>query len=249
MRLRIRDLHKRFGSLEVLRGLSIDVEPGEIVTLLGGSGTGKSVTLKLILGLIRPDAGTIEIDGIDITRLRERDLDVFRRRFGVVFQGGGMLQSLSVGENVGLGLLETSKEPPARVSEIVAEKLALVNLAGRERQSPGTLSGGQRKRAAIARALTMHADCFLLDEPTAGLDPPMSEDVDDIVEEVNRTTRASCILVTHDLISAFRLSKRIYLLKEGRVAATGTPEEFRRSDAPAVREFLSRELRSHRMGE
>ncbi len=242
MRIEIRDLHMAFGELEVLRGVDIEVGSGEIGVILGGSGTGKSVTLKLLLGLMRPDKGSIKLDGQEITALNERELGPIRRRFGVIFQSGGLLQSLTVGQNVGLGLLELTKEDPARIEEMVEDALKTVGLSGRGPQDPSTLSGGQRKRAAIARALTMHSDCLLLDEPTAGLDPPTAVTVDNIIQRVNKEKGATCILVTHDLVSAMRLGTRLHLLHEGRIVFAGTPREFRDSNNPVVEEFLAREL-------
>ncbi len=242
MRIEIRDLHMAFGDLQVLRGVDLSVGSGEIGVILGGSGSGKSVTLKLILGLMRPDSGTIRLDGTDITHLSERDLNPIRRRFGVIFQSGGLLQSLTVGQNVGLGLIELTREDPARIEDMVEDALKTVGLSGRGAQDPSTLSGGQRKRAAIARALTMHSDCLLLDEPTAGLDPPTAVTVDNIVQRVNREKGTTCILVTHDLVSAMRLGTRLHLLHEGRIVFAGTPKEFRDSNNPVVEEFLAREL-------
>lgn len=242
MQLELRDVHMSFGELDVLRGVDITVGTGEICVILGGSGSGKSVTLKLILGLMRPDKGSIKLDGTEITTLSERELNPVRRRFGVIFQSGGLLQSLTVGQNVGLGLLEMTKEEPARVAEMVEEALKTVGLGGRSEQDPSTLSGGQRKRAAIARALTMHSDCLLLDEPTAGLDPPTAVTVDNIVQRVNREKGTTCILVTHDLVSAMRLGTRLHLLHEGRIVFAGSPKEFRDSNNPVVEEFLAREL-------
>lgn len=244
MRIRVRDLHLSFGKLDVLKGVNLDIEPGEVAVILGRSGTGKSVLLKLLLGLYRPDAGTIEIDGREITKLPESELFEIRRKFGVIFQSGGLLASLSVGENVGLGLIELTEENDERILDIVKEKLALVNLAGREMQDPSTLSGGQRKRAAVARALTMKSDCLLLDEPTAGLDPPMAATVDEIVEQVNREQKVTCVLVTHDLVSAFALGTKLHLLHEGKVVESGTPEQFKASQHPVVREFLDRDRKA-----
>lgn len=244
MRIRVRDLHLSFGKLDVLKGVNLDIEPGEVAVILGRSGTGKSVLLKLLLGLYRPDAGTIEIDGTEITKLPESELFEIRRKFGVIFQSGGLLASLTVGENVGLGLMELTQESDGRILDIVKEKLALVNLAGREMQDPSTLSGGQRKRAAVARALTMKSDCLLLDEPTAGLDPPMAATVDEIVEQVNREQKVTCVLVTHDLVSAFALGTKLHLLHEGKVVESGTTEQFKASQHPVVREFLDRDRKA-----
>jgi phospholipid/cholesterol/gamma-HCH transport system ATP-binding protein len=240
MRLEIIDLHKSFGDLVIYDGLNLTIEPGEICVIMGRSGQGKSVMLKHLVGLLQPDAGQILIDGRNIVGLTEHELDPIRRRFGMIFQNGGMLQSLNVEENVALPLLEVKGCDRARVMHSVSEKLAMVGMEGKEKQAVTTLSGGQQKRVAIARALIQDADCILFDEPTAGLDPPISQQVDDVIIDVNRQTGATMIVVTHDLITAFRVGHRLHLLGKGRLVASGTPEEFRRNQDPMVREFLSR---------
>lgn len=245
MRLEIQDLHKSFGSLMVFDGLNLTIEPGEVAMIMGRSGAGKSVLLKHLTGLIRPDRGRILIDGKDIVHLSEKDLYRVRMRFGMIFQNGGLLLSLNVRENVALPLVEVRGTDMARMNSRISEVLERVGLAGREEQPVTTLSGGQRKRVAIARALLQDADCFLFDEPTAGLDPPMSENVDEIIAQVNRETGATALVVTHDLATAFGIGQRLYLLHEGRIAASGTPEDFRRSEHSIVREFISREAKAH----
>jgi len=242
MRIEIKGLKKSFGKLVVFDGLDLVVEQGEICIIMGRSGTGKSVLLKHLVGLLKPDAGTILIDGEDISALTEKELYPVRRRFGMIFQNGGMLQSLSVGQNVGLPLLEVKGADSAEIKSKVAESLKRVGLEGREDQAVTTISGGQQKRVAIARALVQEAECMLFDEPTAGLDPPISQTVDDIVKEVNQESGCTMIVVTHDLVSAFGIGTRMHLLNEGRIAASGTPEELRKSDNPVVREFLARSM-------
>ncbi|MCC6546230.1 ATP-binding cassette domain-containing protein [Candidatus Sumerlaeota bacterium] len=240
MKIEIRDLHKSFGKLKVFTGLNLTIEAGEISVIMGRSGTGKSVLLKHLVGLIRPDQGEILIDGQNIVGLSERELYPIRIRFGMIFQNGGMLQSLNVADNVGLPLVELRGADRKEVAAKVSEKLTLVGLEGRETQAVTTLSGGQQKRVAIARALAQDAECLMFDEPTAGLDPPISATVDDVIEQVNRDTGATCIVVTHDLISAFTVGTKLHLLHEGKVAESGTPEEFQASRNPIVTEFLSR---------
>lgn len=240
MKIEIQGLSKRFGSLMVFDNIDLTIEPGEICVIMGRSGQGKSVLLKHLVGLLQPDAGSIRIDGENIVGLSEVELYPFRMRFGMIFQNGGMLQSLDVGQNVALPLIEVRGTNRDACMRKVAEKLQMVGLGGRERQSVSTLSGGQQKRAAIARALVQDADCMLFDEPTAGLDPPISQTVDDIIQQVNRETGATMVVVTHDLISAFTIGHRIHLLAKGRIAASGTPDELRKSTTPEVREFLAR---------
>jgi len=240
MKLEIRNLHKSFGETVVYDGLNMVVEAGERAVVLGRSGAGKSVMLKHLTGLISPDSGEIYIDGRNIAELAEQELYTVRMRFGMIFQNGGMLQSLSVAENVALPLIETKGCDYKQVMHKVSECLERVEMGGREQQSISTLSGGQKKRVAIARALVQEADCFLFDEPTAGLDPPMSETVDEIIRKVNEETGATVIVVTHDLVSAFCLGRKIFLLNDGRIIEEGSPEAFRRSQKPEVLEFLSR---------
>lgn len=242
MHLKIEGLHKRFGRNEVLRGLDLEVQPGELACIVGPSGTGKSVLLKHIVGLIKPDSGRILVDGEDIVPWSEQQLLAIRQRFGMIFQSGGLLQSLTLGENTGLPLRERTRESPEKIREIVAEKLEAVGLGGREDQSPSTLSGGQIKRAAIARALTTKADCLLFDEPTAGLDPIMAENIDEVIQKVTRETGATSLVVTHDVASIFTIADRIYMLDAGKTIFAGTPDEFRASEDERIRTFLARDL-------
>jgi len=241
MKIVLEDLHKSFGDLKVLDGLNLQVESGERLVIMGRSGQGKSVLLKHLTGLVQPDSGRILIDGKDLTRMREAQLHPLRMRFGMIFQNAGLLQSLNVEENVALPLLEARGANREDVMHRVGEKLAMVGLAGREKQSVSTLSGGQQKRVAIARALLQNAECLLFDEPTAGLDPPLSKTVDDVILQVNRETNATIVVVTHDLTTAFAVGQRLCLLHQGRIVEDGTPDEFRRSTNPIVQEFLERE--------
>ncbi len=242
MHVKIEGLKKSFGGNPILRGIDLEIPSGQLCVILGGSGTGKSVLLKHLVGLYKPDTGRIMIDNEDIVPKTERQMLELRKRFGMIFQGGGMLQSLTVGQNVGLALRELYNESEDKIREIVSEKLESVGLKDREDQMPSTLSGGQIKRAAIARALTTRADCLLFDEPTAGLDPIMSGNIDEVIQEVNQKTNATTIVVTHDLASVFKIAEMVHFLYEGQVIASAPPEEFRQSTDPRVREFLSREI-------
>lgn len=242
MKLEIKGLEKRFGDLVVFDGLDLTVEPGEIAVIMGRSGQGKSVLLKHLVGLMQPDGGEIQIDGQNIVGMKEKDLYPIRMRFGMIFQNGGMLRSLNVGENVALPLIEVRDTDYEKTMEKVREKMKLVGLEGRENQAVSTLSGGQQKRAAIARALVQDAECLLFDEPTSGLDPPISKTIDDIIKEVNEATGATIIVVSHDLISAFGIGHTLHLLHEGKLVASGSPDDFRNSDNENVREFLARGL-------
>ncbi len=240
MKIEIIDLHKSFGSLKIYNGLNLTIEQGDLVIIMGRSGEGKSVLLKHLVGLLKPDKGQILIDGKDITRLNEREMYGIRMRFGMVFQNGGMLQSLNVGENVALPELEVKGKDLKDVMRRVSEKLKMVGMEGKENQNVATLSGGQRKRVAIARGLLQEADCLLFDEPTAGLDPPISETIDEVIEKVNKETGATCIVVTHDLVSAFSIGKKLHLLHDHKIIMSGTADEFRETDNPVVKDFLAR---------
>lgn len=242
MEIKVQGLEKSFGSNHVLRGIDLEIPKGQLCVILGGSGTGKSVLLKHLVGLYKPDRGHVFIDGEDIVPLRESKLLPIRKRFGMIFQNGGLLQSLPVGENVGLPLQEITKTSKGEIQRIVAERLEAVGLGGREDQVPSTLSGGQRKRAAIARALTTNAECLLFDEPTAGLDPVMSNKIDELIQEVNRETGATTIVVTHDLATVFSIAEYVHMMHEGKVICSASPEEFRDSRDERVRDFLSREI-------
>lgn len=244
MELRAEDIHKSFDKLKVLEGIDFEAAPGSMTVILGGSGAGKSVFLKHLAGLIKPDSGRVFVDGEDIVPLRERDLLAIRQRIAMIFQNGGLLQSLSVGENVALGLEETRGMSPKEARRIASEKLELVGLAGREAQAPSTLSGGQIKRAAIARALTLDAECLLFDEPTAGLDPIIAGTVDSVIRDVNREQGVTCIVVTHDLVSLAALGDNVYMMHRGRMIFRGDFDGLRKSDDERVVEFLAREAKS-----
>jgi phospholipid/cholesterol/gamma-HCH transport system ATP-binding protein len=240
MEIKVQDLHKSFGSNRVLRGVSLDIPPGKITVVLGGSGTGKSVLLRHLVGILRPDSGRILVDGEDITTMSERDLLSVRMRIGLIFQGGALLNSLSVYENVALGLKEHRMASEKEIERIVKEKLDLMGLGDRLDEMPPNLSGGMRKRVAIARTLTMRPETILYDEPTAGLDPPRAGRVDALIREMSVKTNVTSVLVTHDLISAFGLADIIYFMHEGKVEASGTPDEFRKSPSPIVQAFINR---------
>lgn len=240
MEIKVRDLHKSFDGQHVLRGLSLDIRSGEIAVIVGGSGSGKSVLLKHLIGLLKPDSGEIWIDDENIVRMRERELSAVRRRIGMIFQSGGLLQSYSLGYNVGLALSEHGLATPEEIRGIVGEKLSLVGLGGMEDKMPSTLSGGMRKRAAIARALTLDADALFYDEPTAGLDPPMSQTVDDLIVEMKEKTGCTSVVVTHDLVSVFSIADSIHMLYQGEIVFSGTREEMLNCDDERVRDFLGR---------
>jgi len=240
----LRDVHKRFGSQVVLDGVNLDVQEGETLALLGPSGTGKSVLLKHIIGLIHPDSGIVMVDDEDVGRLRRRELAALRSRIGYVFQNGALFDSMSVFENVRLGITDEDKfrdEDYAR--ERVAGCLKLVNLAPDVMAKfPAELSGGMRKRVGIARAIAGSPKYLLYDEPTSGLDPVNADVIDSLVKRLDNELGVTSVMVTHDVRGAFRTADRLALLTGGRIVQQGTQEEFLKSNNPKVQEFLERDF-------
>src|SRR5690606_3319828 len=242
--IRIRDVHKRFGAMVVLDGVTLDVQDGETLALLGPSGTGKSVLLKHIIGLIRPDAGDIDVDGLHVPTLDRDALAKLRRTIGYVFQNGALFDSDNVYENIRLGLTDPNEfGDDAFARERVSECLRLVNLPDSTlAKMPSELSGGMRKRVGIARAIAGRPKYVLYDEPTSGLDPVNSDIIDGLIRRLNDELGVTGIMVTHDVRGAFRTADRIALLTGGKVVAEGTPDEFRASQVPEVRAFLERDF-------
>jgi phospholipid/cholesterol/gamma-HCH transport system ATP-binding protein len=236
--IRIRGLWKRLGAKQVLSGLDLDIQKGGTTVVLGPSGTGKSVLLKHIIGLMVPDAGSVEIDGENIVGMKERELDQVRKRFGMLFQGSALFDSMTVGDNVGLALREHTRMTTAEITERVTERLEWVGLKGVEGMSPASLSGGMRKRAALARAIAMDPQFILYDEPTTGLDPIMSDVINQLIRELQRRMGVTSIVVTHDLTSAFTVADRVAMLYGGKVIFEGTPDEVRSTTDPLMRQFI-----------
>jgi phospholipid/cholesterol/gamma-HCH transport system ATP-binding protein len=232
------DLHKSFGAQPVLQGISLVVEPGESVAILGPSGAGKSVLLKHVVGLLHPDRGEVRIDGHPVHTLRGPQRSALRMQMGMVFQGSALLDSLTVGENVAFPLRRHRRMDEGTLQEKVLEKLKLVGMEGAKDRMPAELSGGMRKRVGIARALALEPRILLYDEPTAGLDPVTARSVDEVILRVQQQTGTTTVLVTHDLVTAFRVAQRIAVLAEGRFVLVGPPEALWRSDHPLVVEFL-----------
>jgi len=232
------DLHKAFGSKPVLRGLTLDLLRGETLCVIGGSGTGKSVTLKHIVGLLRPDRGTVRIDGTDIFQSDNGRLGEIRKKIGFLFQGAALLNSLNVFENVALPLREHERPPEGEIRRQVMEKLALVDLADAAEKMPDEISGGMKKRVGLARAIIRNPEIMLYDEPTAGLDPIMASTINALVLDLQKKLKVSSLVVTHDMSSVFRIADRIAMLLEGRVHKVGTKEEFRTSEDTKVQKFI-----------
>ncbi|MAG34424.1 MAG: ABC transporter ATP-binding protein [Deltaproteobacteria bacterium] len=233
---------KTFGDNHVLRGVDLEIRRGEIFTLLGGSGTGKSVMLKHMVGLLRPDEGSIRIDGRDVVGYAERDWVEVRKRVAYVFQGAALFDSLSVKENIAYGLREHLSLSEQGISERVAECLSAVGLGGIELRMPAELSGGMRKRVGVARGIALEPEAILYDEPTTGLDPANARRIGELIVALRARLDVTSVVVTHDLDLCFSISDRVALLGAGCLLAIGTPEEIRASDLPEVREFLTGDL-------
>ena len=232
------NLYMSFEDNQVLKDLSLKVEKGETMVIMGCSGCGKSILLKLIIGLMPPDAGNIWVDGTEITKLTEKQMDEMRRKFGMVFQSSALFDSLSVAENVGFSLSRHTDMSREQIAGIVAEKLELVGLAGSEDTMPSDLSGGMKKRVSLARAISMDPEIILYDEPTTGLDPVMAEEINHLIIKTHDQLKATSLVVTHDMKSAFSVATKMAMLNDGKIVAAGTPEEFRQSDELVVRQFL-----------
>ena len=238
MSIEIRDLRKSYGDRTVLSGFSLDVPEGEVVSVIGPSGSGKSTMLKSIIGLVRPDGGDVWVDGDQVGSLEYEGLVALRRKVGYVFQFAALFDSMTIGENVAMGLRRMRRLTPADVAERVREALERVELDGTEDQFPSELSGGMRKRAGVARAIALRPRYLLYDEPTTGLDPVTVTVIDRLILRMNEELGVTSLVITHDLDSAYRISDRIAMLHQGRVWASGTPSEIRESPDPVVRGFV-----------
>jgi len=237
--IRCQGVTKTFRSKAVLRGVDLEVQSGETLVLLGGSGSGKSVLLKHLNGLLRPDAGSVEVEGTRLDTLDEDALVPVRRQVSMLFQQGALFDSLSVGENVAFPLREHRMLPPDEIPARVAEALAMVGLEKTEQLMPSELSGGMRKRAALARALVLEPRVLLYDEPTTGLDPVVAAKINHLIRDLQRQLGLTSVVVTHDLASAFYVADRLAFLYEGRIRFVGTPAEARATTDAPLHEFLN----------
>jgi phospholipid/cholesterol/gamma-HCH transport system ATP-binding protein len=231
-------IHKAFGRQPVLRGVDLTIREGETTTILGGSGSGKSVCLKHMIGLLRPDRGRVRVFGNDITELPEHELTSVRTAVSMIFQSAALFDSLSVFENVAYPLREHMRWPEERIAQRVAESLAAVGLPGVERKMPAELSGGMRKRVGVARGVALEPRVILYDEPTTGLDPANQRRIGELIRALQRDLNVTSVIVTHELELCFAVSDRVALLKDGRIVAQGAADEMRESDDPDVRAFL-----------
>jgi phospholipid/cholesterol/gamma-HCH transport system ATP-binding protein len=236
--IHVQDLVQRIGSQQILRGLTLDVLPGETLVLLGKSGGGKSVFLRHLIGLMRPVSGSIVFEGQEITALKERELEPVRRKIGMLFQDGALFDSMNVFDNVAFPLRERGEKDPRVIREKVEQSLARVNMGGHDKKMPVNLSGGMRKRVALARAIISPPDVILYDEPTAGLDPIVSDSINRLIRRLQSELSVTSLVVTHDLISCNHIADRVALLEGGKIHFLGTTAELRETEDPIVRDFV-----------
>ena len=237
--IKLIDLWKSFGNNQVLKGLDLNIEEGETIVIIGQSGCGKSVLLKTVVRLLEPDRGEIEIEDISLRNISKHELYEIRKKIGMVFQGSALFDSLNVWENVGLGLIEHSKMNRAEIRKIAREKLKLVGLINVDDKYPAELSGGMKKRVAIARAIAMDPKFVFYDEPTTGLDPIIADRINDLIIELQKKLKITTVAVTHDMISAYKIANRIAMLYNGRIIFDGTPNEVQNTDNSYVQQFIN----------
>ena len=235
----IENLHKSFGDSKVLRGVNLKIEKGKTFVIIGRSGCGKSVLLKHIIGILKPDKGRILIDGRDITKLDERELNEVRKKFGMLFQGAALFDSLTVEENVSFGLRRHTNLSREETRRIVNEKLGLVGLARSGFLKPAELSGGMKKRVGLARAIAMDPEIVLYDEPTTGVDPIMGDAINELIIELHDKLKITSIAVTHDMASAYKIADEMAMLYDGKIIEVGTPKEIKNTKNPIVRQFIT----------
>jgi phospholipid/cholesterol/gamma-HCH transport system ATP-binding protein len=237
--IELKGISRGFNSHRVLKNLSLSVKRGSTLVVIGRSGCGKSVMLKHIVRLIRPDSGNVFIDGQDIWELKEKDIFTLRKRMNMVFQGGALFDSLSVGENVGFELIEHSDVSESELWDRVEESLSLVGLSGISNLNPSELSGGMKKRVALARAICTNPEILLYDEPTTGVDPITADNINELIVSLHDKLRVTSIVVTHDMKSAYKIADRIAMLYQGQIIAEGTPSEIQNTDHPIVHQFIN----------
>ena len=233
------NLHKSFNTKQVLCGVNLHINRGETMVVIGGSGSGKSVLIKHIIGLLIPDEGSVTINGVDIFDLSEGELNDTRKKFGMLFQGAALFDSLTVWENVGFALKQHTDLSKEEIRDIASRKLEMVGLRGIEDLMPSELSGGMRKRVGLARAIAMEPEILLYDEPTTGLDPIMADAINDLIVDMKNKINVTGVAITHDMTSAYKIGDRIAMLYEGRIHGVGTPDEIKLSDDPVIRQFIT----------
>ena len=238
IKLRVINLYKSFGEKHVLKGCDLEVQEGESMVVIGGSGSGKTVLIKCIIGLIQPDEGKIYVDGLEITSLNERELNEVRKKFGMLFQGGALFDSLRIWENVGFGLRQHTQRSEEEIRKISSEKLRLVGLRDIEELMPSELSGGMKKRVSLARAIAMEPEILLYDEPTTGIDPIMADAINELIIQMREKLNVTSVAITHDMKSAYKIADRIAMLYQGKIIEVGTSEEIKNTSHPIVQQFI-----------
>ncbi len=236
--IELRKIHKSFGTEHVLRALDLAIPKDSVSVIIGRSGGGKSVLMKHIIGLMRPDQGQVLIDGQDIARMNERSIAPIRRKFGMLFQESALFDSMTVEDNVAFPLIEHTRKSRREILEIVNEKLASVGLKDMGHKMPAELSGGMRKRVGLARALALDPKIVLFDEPTSGLDPVMAATINELIVRTQSEFRATCVVISHDIPAAMSTGHRVFMLFEGKIIAEGTPEQIQEWDDPVVQQFI-----------
>ena len=239
--IKIKNLHKSFGDKQVLKGINLEIETGETIVIIGKSGEGKSVLIKHIVGLLIPDSGYVEVENKKVSELKIKELYELRKKFGFLFQGAALFDSMTVEENISLPLVESSDGfSPSEIKQIVDEKLKLVDLPGVQKLKPAELSGGMKKRVGLARALVTNPDYILYDEPTTGLDPIMSDSIDNLIKELSEKLKVTSVVVTHDMISVKNVADKVAMMHNGIIYFTGTPQQLLNSEDQTVIDFIKR---------
>ncbi len=238
--IKLVDVHKSFNGQKVLDGLDLEIETGKITVIIGRSGGGKSVLLKHIIGLIRPDRGEVLVEGVDITRLNDRRLNDIRKNFGMLFQDAALFDSMTVGENVAFPLNEHTRLKRRQIDEIVRQKLLQVGLRDVAHKMPSELSGGMRKRVGLARAMALDPKVILFDEPTTGLDPITADAIDRLIVDTQKHTKATCVAISHDIESTFKIADAVAMIYHGKIIVSGTPDAVKASEVPALQQFIQR---------
>jgi len=237
--IKLVDIHKSFGGNRVLCGVNLEVAEGESVVVIGRSGSGKTVLIKHIIGLLKPDRGEVYVDGVRIDNMKEKELNEVRKKFGMLFQGAALFDSLNVFENVAFGLRHHTDMTEEEIKDRVGECLKMVGLSNVEELYPSELSGGMKKRVGLARAIAMKPKIILYDEPTTGLDPIMADVINNLIVDLKNKLKVTSVAITHDMVSAYKIADRIAMLYGGRIIEEGTPEEIRNSANPVVQQFIN----------
>ena len=238
--IEIVNLYKSFGDNNVLSGVNLNIEKGITLVIIGRSGCGKSVLLKHIIGLLTPDEGHIYIEGKDITEMTEKEVYALRKKFGFLFQGAALFDSMNVEENIGLALSENTGMSRKEINIIVSEKLEMVGLPNIHKMKPSDLSGGMKKRVSLARSLATNPEYILYDEPTTGLDPVMSDQIDDLIKDLSEKLKVTSIVVTHDIFSVYDVADEVAMMHKGKIYFNGTPKELTETSDQLIRDFLNR---------